>query len=100
MKMSEYNRDQWEALLMVQHYFEGLPASETRRLQATVGPYLEFRSEVSGFQKEVLSEICTQACFTTRQSACCNRDGIATFFADVVMKEMEAAIAKGVKERS
>lgn len=32
--------------------------------------------------------------------ACCNRDGIATFFADVVMKEMEAAIAKGVKERS
>jgi hypothetical protein len=22
--MSEYNRDQWEALLMVQHYLEGL----------------------------------------------------------------------------
>ena len=30
--------------------------------------------------------MCTQACFTTRQSACCNRDGIATFFADVVIQ--------------
>jgi len=25
--MRDYNRDQWEALLMVQHYLEGLPAS-------------------------------------------------------------------------
>jgi hypothetical protein len=86
--MSEYNRDQWEALLMVQHYLEGLPASDTKRLRATVGPYLEFRFEVSRFQKESLSEICTQACFATRQSACCNRDGIATFFADVVINAL------------
>jgi len=88
MKMSEYNRDQWEALLMVRHCLEGLPASETRRLRATVGPYLEFRSEVSRFQKEFLFEICTQACFSTRHSACCNRDGIATFFADVVINAL------------
>lgn len=86
--MSEYNRDQWEALLMVQHYLEGLPASEIERLRASVGPYLQFRSEVSRFQREFLSEICTQACFTTRQSACCNRDGIATFFADVVINAL------------
>ena len=86
--MSEYNRDQWEALLMVQHYLEGLPASEIERLRASIGPYLQFRSEVSRFQREFLSEICTQACFTTRQSACCNRDGIATFFADVVINAL------------
>ena len=86
--MSEYNRDQWEALLMVQYYLEGLPASEIERLRASIGPYLQFRSEVSQFQREFLSEICTQACFTTRQSACCNRDGIATFFADVVINAL------------
>ena len=86
--MSEYNRDQLEALLMVQHYLEGLPAFEIERLRAAVGPYLEFRSEVSRFQEEFLSEICTQACFATRQSACCNRDGIATFFADVVINAL------------
>ena len=88
MGLSEYNRDQWEALLMVQRYLEGLPASEIERLRAAVGPYLQFRYEVSQFQKEFLSEICTQACFTTRQSACCNRDGIATFFADVVINAL------------
>ena len=73
---------------MVQHYLEGLPASEIERLRASIGPYLLFRSEVSRFQREFLSEICTQACFTTRQSACCNRDGIATFFADVVINAL------------
>lgn len=86
--MRDYNRDQLEALLMVQRYLEGLPASEIERLRASVRPYLRFRSEVSRFQKEFLSEICTQACFTTRQSACCNRDGIATFFADVVINAL------------
>jgi hypothetical protein len=90
--MSECNRDQWEALLMVQHSLEGLPASETWRLRAAVGPYLEFRSEVSRFQKEFLPEICTQACFATRQSACCNRDGIATFFADVVINALLSSV--------
>lgn len=86
--MRDYNLDQLEALLMVQRYLEGLPASEMERLRASVGPYLQFRSEVSRFQKGFLSDICTQACFTTRQSACCNRDGIATFFADVVINAL------------
>jgi hypothetical protein len=86
--MSEYNRDQLEALLMVQNYLKGLPSSEMKGLWAAVEPYLEFRSEVSQFQKEFLSEICTQACFTTHQSACCNRDGIATFFADAVINAL------------
>jgi hypothetical protein len=86
--MRGYNGEQWEALLMVQRYLEGLPDSEIERLRASVGPYLQFRSEVSQFQKKFLSEICTQACFTTRQSACCNRDGIATFFADLVINAL------------
>jgi hypothetical protein len=89
--MSEYNRDQLEALLMVQHYLEGLPASEIERLRVSAAPYLQFRSEVSRFQREFLSEICTQSCFTTRQSACCNRDGIATFFADVVINALSSS---------
>ena len=86
MGMRDYNKDQWEALLMIEHHLEGLPASELERLRASATPYLEFRSEVSRFQREFLSEICTQTCFTTRQSACCNSDGIVTFFADVVTR--------------
>jgi len=91
MGMSEYNRDQWEALLMVQRYLAGLPASAIERLREAVEPYLQFRSEVSLFQRLFFSEICTQACFTTRQSACCNRDGIATFFADVVINALSSS---------
>jgi len=86
--LSEYNRDQLEALLMVQNYLEGLPPSELGRLRAGIEPYLQFRAEVSRFHRDFLSETCTQACFTTRQSACCNRDGIATFFADVVINAL------------
>ena len=89
--MSEDNRDQWEALLMVQRYLEGLPASELERLRAAVWPYLEFRSEVARFQNDFFSEICSQACFTSCQSACCNRDGIATFFADVVINALSSS---------
>jgi hypothetical protein len=77
---------------MVQRYLEGLPGSGIEGLRTSVEPYLQFRSEVSQFQKEFLSEICTQACFTTRQSACCNRDGIATFFADVVMNALFSSV--------
>jgi hypothetical protein len=52
--MREYDRAQWEALLMVQRHLEGLPASEIERLQATVGPSLEFRAEISQLQKKFL----------------------------------------------
>jgi len=36
--MRDYNKDQWEALLMVQRYLEGLPASAIERLQEAVEP--------------------------------------------------------------
>jgi hypothetical protein len=91
VRLSEYNHDQWEALLMVHRHLGGLPALEIERLRTAVGPYLQFRSEVSRFQTEFLSDICTQACFTTRESACCNRNGIATFFADVVVNALSSS---------
>lgn len=48
-------------------------------------PYLRFREDVAWFQSEFFSETCTEKCFTGRTSACCGREGIATFFADVVI---------------
>jgi hypothetical protein len=32
--------------------------------------------------------LCTKKCFTSRSSACCGREGIATFFADVVINAL------------
>jgi hypothetical protein len=31
------------------------------------------------------SAVCTRKCFTNQSSACCNKEGIVTFFADVVI---------------
>ena len=70
---------------MVHRHLRGLPASDTEALKATVRPYLGFRAKVRAFQERYLSDVCTQNCFTNRMSACCGKEGIATFFADVVI---------------
>jgi hypothetical protein len=85
MELTEYNRDQLEALLMVHRHLRGLPASGIETLKQIIGPYLRFRAEVGAFQEHHLADVCTQKCFADRTSACCGREGIATFFADVVI---------------
>jgi hypothetical protein len=85
--MREYNRDQLEALLMVRDYLGGLSRSQKNKLSKKTEPYLQFRAEVDQFQR-VFSGVCTKKCFTSRTSACCGREGIATFFADVVINAL------------
>lgn len=85
MTLTEYNRDQVEALLLVHRHLRGLPVSDLEALQETVRPYLRFRADVAAFQKRHLSDVCTQKCFGNSTSACCGKEGIATFFADVVI---------------
>ena len=70
---------------MVHRHLRGLPASGVEALKQTVQPYLGFRAEVRAFQEHYLSDVCTQKCFTNQMSACCTRESIATFFADVVI---------------
>ena len=85
MIASEYNRDQLEALFMVRQYLRSLSRSRISQLKQWIKPYLRFRDDVADFQVLHFSEICTQKCFASQSSACCNRDGIATFFADVAI---------------
>jgi hypothetical protein len=83
--VSTYNRRQTEAILLVRRHLAGLSGDEVSRLKQSMAPYLEFRDEVSSFQAENLAGVCTVRCFHDRTSACCGREGIFTFFADVVM---------------
>ena len=85
MTSSEYNRDQLEAIRMVRDHLKDLPSKEIRGLTKMIEPYLQFRTAVADFHKRHLSGICTDKCFTDKTSACCGREGIATFFADVVI---------------
>jgi hypothetical protein len=85
MTVSEYNQQQIEAFVMVRNHLGGLSQSQIRQVKMWVRNYLRFRADVKDFQELYFSEVCTRKCFTSKTSACCNREGIATFFADVVI---------------
>ena len=83
--MSEYNQQQKEALLMVRQHLSGLPLSQLQRLKQRIRSYLGFREAVASFQMTHFADLCSEKCFTSHTSACCGREGIITFFADVVV---------------
>ena len=83
--MSDYNQQQIEAILIVREHLEGLLPTELDWLKKRIYSYLEFRSNVGSFQKKYFADVCSQKCFTSQTSACCGREGILTFFADVLI---------------
>jgi hypothetical protein len=83
--VSKYNRDQLDALEIVKTFIKSISSLEQKAIKNKIKPYLEFRSKVSSFHDENLSNICTAKCFLSGESACCNREGIATFFSDFVI---------------
>ncbi len=86
--MSEYNQDQLQAFLMVRRFLRNASGKEKEHLARTICDYLAFREEVASFQDRFFSSLCTQKCFTSHTSACCGREGIATFFADVLINAL------------
>jgi hypothetical protein len=83
--MSTYNQQQSEALLLVRRHLAALPPSAVEALRDEIGPYLEFRARVARFHREHLAGACARRCFDHGRSDCCGREGILTFFADVVV---------------
>lgn len=83
--MSSYNQEQYDALDMVRRYVAGLGKDEKAGLVASIDDYLRFRQSVDDFLQTHFGSVCSQACYQSRLSACCNREGIVTFFADGVI---------------
>jgi hypothetical protein len=83
--MTAYNREQLEAIGLVRNYLKMSSSSELSRLTKRIRSYLRFREETDRFLKRHFSDICTHKCYQDRYSACCGREGITTFFADVVI---------------
>ena len=54
-------------------------------LRTRIRDYLGFRNDVDSFLHRHFSGVCTRKCFQNHHSACCSREGITTFFADVVI---------------
>ncbi len=89
-KMSNYRLEQLESQNMVCRYFERAADAERGQLKQLCADYHAFRRQVRLFQEHHLKAICTSACFQDQKSACCNKDGIITFFADLVVNALFA----------
>ena len=83
--MNAYQTEQLDCLTMVLGHFEHHGASCLTALESMIYDYLDFRHQVTGFFKTHFESICTEKCYQNRLSACCARDGIIAFFADVVI---------------
>jgi hypothetical protein len=94
LPMNDYQREQYETLAGVQHHLKRLGPGVRSKLERQVAEYLEFRTRVQQFLSQHFSAICTQACYQNQRSACCSRDGIITFFADVVINVLTSGRAE------
>jgi hypothetical protein len=82
--MNSYHQEQIDALMLVKKHLDGLPGAERGALLKLIADYLVFRREVDDFLALHFSRICTRTCYQSRLSACCSREGVITFFADIV----------------
>jgi len=82
--MNAYHQEQLETIALVHSHLKR-NATARRDLAALIADYLVFREEVAKFLSMGFSEVCTQTCYHSRLSACCSREGIVTFFADIVV---------------
>ncbi|MDM8523851.1 hypothetical protein QUF80_10825 [Desulfococcaceae bacterium HSG8] len=83
--MNDYQKEQSETLAMVHRHFIALSSSEKEMLQGKAEDYLSFRKDTNTFLSCHFSEVCTEKCYQSHVSACCSKDGIITFFADVAI---------------
>ena len=86
--VSPYHSEQIEAITMVVDHIDSRSAWERQKIEAMVSDYLVFRREVEKFLTLHFGDICTQTCYRSQLSACCSREGIITFFADVVVNQL------------
>ena len=81
----EYRDEQLLNQEIVQEFFRRSGDAEKSLIRALCGDYLHFREEVAQFQSHYFQSCCNATCFQHQRSACCNKDGIITFFADLVV---------------
>lgn len=86
--INEYQRDQVEDYRLVVNHINSLSSEQKFRLLTEIQPYLEFREEVDAFLADHFASVCTATCFQNRLSACCAKDSIIIFFADVVVNSL------------
>ncbi len=85
MRISSYQQEHLEACSIVARHLNSLDAEKIEALKAECRDYLQFRSDVDAFLGMYFGAVCTEKCFQSSLSACCSREGIIAFFADIVV---------------
>jgi hypothetical protein len=83
--MSAYQKEQLAAFQMVRAHLKAMPASNRQLLTDLTAEYRAYRQDVNAFLTTHLARVCTQRCYQSRLSACCSKEGVITFFADVAI---------------
>jgi hypothetical protein len=86
--MNEYQREQRDAFLVAARYIFSRSENESHALKDLICEYLDFRREVDDFLITRFGQVCTHTCYENNRSACCSREGIIAFFADVVINTL------------
>ncbi|MEW6079792.1 MAG: hypothetical protein AB1724_18440 [Thermodesulfobacteriota bacterium] len=83
--MNAYQIEQLESLQSIRRQLETMSTATKDAIVGETADYLTFRREVAEFHSRHFAGVCTEKCYQSRLSACCSRDGIITFFADMVI---------------
>lgn len=83
-----YHREQIEAHAIASEHLSRIGAGGRDALLRSCGEYLDFRRRTAEFLAEHFGAICALRCYQSRLSACCSREGIVVFFADVVVNAL------------
>ncbi len=84
-RMNDYQNEQWNALGQILDHIGSIDSIHSGELSRAIQSYLQFRHELDKFLAQHFGRLCTQACFESQTSACCSKDGIITFWADLVI---------------
>jgi hypothetical protein len=85
MPLTPYQIQQLDALRMVRRHLEKGGAAERDAISARIAAYLAYRQRLDRFLADHFHHLCNVTCYQSALSACCAREAIITFFAEVVV---------------
>jgi hypothetical protein len=86
--MTAYQDEQRQGHLQVIAHLRCEGPALREALWNACAAYLAFRRKLDGFLLRHCTPLCTANCYTSQTSACCNRESIITFFADLVVNAL------------
>jgi hypothetical protein len=83
--MDDYQKEQFEGVTAVRHFLTSLSEKQIDNLHENIQDYIQFRTVVDIFTSCFFKDFCTRSCFATQKSICCSKEGIMTFWGDIMV---------------